>query len=110
MENVQLLKHDSTVTPDVQVRACTMCNESTVTLKEQVSQIGATENVRWTASEVRGSGWKPGWYKAEVQRYCDESYVVTLLYISEQNEVIYEEKLSSSTIATKKIKLLLSLI
>ena len=63
-----------------------MCNESTVTLKEQVSQIGATENVRWTASEVRGSGWKPGWYKAEVQRYCDESYVVTLLYISEQNE------------------------
>ena len=76
--------------------APTSCIESSVALMEQVSQIGTIIkiNVQWTASEVRRSGWKQQWYKAEVQGYCNETDIVTLCYISELNES-YKEELSS---------------
>ena len=69
-------------------------------------QIGAIVDVKWTTSEVRGTNWKAGWYRAEVQGYSEESDIITLQYVSEPDE-IYEEVLEN-LIDQKKIKLLKS--
>lgn len=44
--------------------------------KERVVQIGTITNVKWNATEVHGTGWKAGWYKAEVYRYCEDTDIL----------------------------------
>lgn len=73
-------------------------------LKEQVIQIGAIISVRWSTSEVGDSGWKPGWYKAEVHGYCEETDILTLRYLLEPDDT-YEEEISP-LLLQKKVKLL----
>ena len=33
-------------------------------LYDQVTEIGASISIKWTRDEVKGSGWKAGWYGA----------------------------------------------
>ena len=62
------------------------------TIKEQFAQIGAIVDVKWSSSEVRGTDWKAGWYRAEVQSYCEETDTLTICYVSEPDKT-YEEDL-----------------
>ena len=81
---------------------CTSSEESK--LKEQITQIGAIISVKWTADKVGDSGWRPGWYKAEVHSYCEESDIITLKYILEPDD-IYEDEITP-LLLQKKVKLL----
>ena len=73
-------------------------------LKEQITQIGAIISVKWTADEVGDSGWRPGWYKAKVHSYCEESDIITLKYLLEPND-IYEDEITP-LLLQNKLKLL----
>ena len=107
LDYIQHLKHDFTPSCSKPASLATPTgDDSSSSMKEQVSQTGAIIEVKWNASEVRGSGWKPGWYRAEVQGYCDDTDIVTLRYVSEPNEC-YEEELEQ-LLQQKKIKLLQS--
>lgn len=37
--------------------------------KERIAMVGSKVKVKWTAEEVKDSGWKAGWYTAIVHRY-----------------------------------------
>ena len=67
--------------------------------KKEFAQIGTVVDIKWTVSEVCGTDWKAGWYRAEVQGYCDTD-IVTLCNVSEPHKTYKEE------IHQKKIKLL----
>ena len=47
------------------------------TTKERITQVGSKIKVKWTAEEVKGSGWKAGWYTATVHRYDQDSDILT---------------------------------
>ena len=51
--------------------------------REQISQIGSKVKVKWSKDEVGDSGWRPGWYNAEVQGYDNETDMITVQYPSE---------------------------
>ena len=72
-------------------------------LTENIKQTGSKIKVLWSAEEVGDSGWKPGWYPATVQKYCEETDILTVVYLLEPG-ICYEEELSPLT-ANKKIKL-----
>ena len=42
-------------------------------MKEKITQTGSKVKIHWTVDEVKGSGWKGGWYTAKVHRYNSES-------------------------------------
>ena len=63
--------------------------------KKEFAKIGAIVDIKWTVSEVHGTDWKAGWYRAKVQGYYEDTDIVT----SEPHET-YEEELH------QKIKLL----
>ena len=73
------------------------------TSAESIKQTGSKIKVLWSAEEVGDSGWKPGWYPATVQKYCEETDILTVVYLLEPG-ICYEEELSP-LIARKKIKL-----
>ena len=49
-------------------------------LREFVCTPGTSIKIKWSAEEVGDSGWKPGWYKAIVQRYHSGSDILTVVY------------------------------
>ena len=104
MEYVNNLRHNSI--PEQTSNAPINPDNDNNSNKEQFAQIGAIVDVKWTASEVRGTDWKAGWYRAEVQGYCEDTDIVTLHYVSEPDET-YEEELEQ-LLHQKKIKLLKS--
>ena len=55
----------------------------TTTLHDQITQIGSIIKVKWTKNEIGNTGWRPGWYKAQVQSYCVDIDEVELVYTSE---------------------------
>ena len=75
-------------------------------LRENISQVGSKIKIQWTKEEIGDTGWKPGWYVATVQGYCNETEIVTVKYASEPN-LTYGEDLST-LISDGRIKLLWS--
>ena len=65
-------------------------------LYDQVTEIGASLSIRWTKEEVKGSGWKAGWYQAEVQAFDHETEEITIIY-SREPTVIYSECVTQLT-------------
>ena len=47
---------------------------------DQVTEIGASISVKWARKEVKGSGWKAGWYEAEVQAFDPDRDEITIIY------------------------------
>ena len=76
-------------------------------LMEQITQVGSVVKVKWTTEEVGDSGWKPGWYKATVQKFDEDSDTITLKYPRET--IPYEEELTP-LLSQGKIKLLRSVM
>ena len=56
-------------------------------------EIGASIAIKWTEEEVQGSGWKAGWYQAEVQAFDPDRDEITIIYKREPT-VIYTECVS----------------
>ena len=59
-------------------------------LYDQVTEIGASILIKWTKEEVKGSGWKAGWYEAEVQAFEPDTDETTIIYKREPT-VLYTE-------------------
>lgn len=70
---------------------------------EKKIEIGCRVKVRWTKEEIRDSGWRPGWYTAEVQDSSLQSDQITVVYLSEP-EAIYNIDVTTM-LATGKLKL-----
>ena len=51
-------------------------------------EIGKKVKIKWTADEIGDTGWRPGWYVAEVQSASIETDEVTVVYVSEP-DVVY---------------------
>ena len=75
-------------------------------LREKFAQIGSKIKIQWTKEEIGDSGWKPGWYTATVQRYCNDTDIITVTYASEPNHT-YDDDLPT-LISGGRIKLLWS--
>lgn len=103
LEYISSLKHSST---PGQASNPPIDQYNDLSNKEQFAQIGAIVDVKWSGREVRGTDWKAGWYRAEVQGYCEDTDILTLRYVSEPDET-YEEDLEQ-LFNQKKIKLLKS--
>jgi len=39
--------------------------------------------VKWTKDDIGNTGWRPGWYKAQVQSYCVDTDEIEVVYVSE---------------------------
>ena len=78
LEFIDVNKHKSEDEPFL--KPCDIKTDSPTRdeLKNQISQTGSRIKVKWTKEEVADSGWKPGWYIAEVQSYDED--VITVLY------------------------------
>jgi len=74
--------------------------------KERITQVGSKVKVKWTAEEVKGSGWKAGWYTGIVHRYDEDLDILTITYASEPSTP-YEEDLGE-LLAQEKIQLVWS--
>ena len=59
-------------------------------LYDAYTEIGARILVKWDKSEVAGTGWKPGWYAAEVQAFYPHDDKIDVLYRTSQTEVYSE--------------------
>ena len=59
-------------------------------LYDQVTEIGASTLIKWTKEEVTGSGWKAGWYEAEVQAFEPDTDEITIIYKREPT-IVYTE-------------------
>ena len=55
-----------------------------------LTEIGASISVKWARKEVKGSGWKAGWYEAEVQAFDPDRDEITIIYKREPT-VVYTE-------------------
>ena len=55
---------------------------------ESYFEIGKKVKIKWTADEIGDSGWRPGWYVAEVQSASMDADEVTVVYLSEP-DVVY---------------------
>ena len=75
-------------------------------LAERITQTGSKIKVHWSAEEVKESGWKSGWYTATVQKYCQDTDMLTVTYMSELDETYDEELLP--LLSNGRIKLLWS--
>lgn len=64
-------------------------------LYDKVTQIGAKINVRWSGTEVKGTGWKAGWYTAEVQEFDPDNDTITITYDREPTKA-YKEAVTSA--------------
>lgn len=70
---------------------------------EQITRVGvgSVVKVKWTTEEVGDSGWKPGWYKATVQEFDEDSDTITLKYLRET--IPYEELIPTFTGKNKMV-------
>ena len=50
---------------------------------EQFKQVGAKIKVHWSDTEVAVTGWRPGWFTATVQQYCEETDTLVIKYSAE---------------------------
>ncbi len=50
---------------------------------EDYFEVGSNLKIRWTSEELGDSGWKPGWYSAEVQSSKIKNDEITVVYVSE---------------------------
>ncbi|KAJ7394611.1 hypothetical protein OS493_000429 [Desmophyllum pertusum] len=71
-------------------------------LYDQVTEIGASLSIKWNKEEVKESGWKAGWYSAEVQAFDPDTDEITIIYRKEPT-VIYTECVTQ-LIAVGKVK------
>ena len=76
------------------------------TLAGQITQTGSKIKVHWSKEEIGDTGWKSGWYVATVHKYCEETDMLTINYVSEPNQTYNEELLP--LLSNSKIKLLWS--
>lgn len=56
----------------------------------EVTEIGARVQVRWSGDDVKGTGWKAGWYAAEVQDFDPDEDIISVVYDREPTQ-IYQE-------------------
>jgi len=57
---------------------------------DEVTEIGARVQVRWSGDDVKGTGWKAGWYAAEVQDFDPDEDIISVVYDREPTQ-IYQE-------------------
>ena len=69
-------------------------------LYDKVTEIGESIFIKWDQSELEQSGWKPGWYLAEVQAFDPGRDEITIIYRKEPT-VIYTECVSQLIAAGK---------
>lgn len=50
---------------------------------EDYFEVGSKVKIRWTSTEIGDSGWKPGWYVAEIQASSIDDDEVSVVYVSE---------------------------
>lgn len=55
---------------------------------ESLFEIGKKVKIKWTADEIGDSGWRPGWYVAEVQSASMDTDEISIVYLSEP-DVVY---------------------
>ena len=49
-------------------------------LYDKVTEIGHSIFIKWEQSESQQSGWKPGWYLAELQAFHPGRDEITIIY------------------------------
>ena len=81
-------------------------SSGTVSQEEQFKQVGTKVKIQWSDTEVAGTGWKPGWFTATVQQYCESTDMLVITYSAEPGQ-IYEEELTP-LISSNKIRLVSS--
>ena len=59
-------------------------------LYDTYTEIGAHILVKWDKNEVAGTGWKPGWYAAEVQAFYPHDDKIDVLYRTSPAEIYSE--------------------
>lgn len=72
-------------------------------LYDQVTEIGAKILVKWDSKDVKESGWRAGWYLAEVQGFDPEDDTIDIIY-SKEPDVTYTEDVSAA-ISTGSIRI-----
>ena len=60
-------------------------------LRSRIIQIGSRVKIHWTVEVVKDSGWKTGWYTANVHGYDEPADILTVTYSSEPNNPYDEE-------------------
>ena len=50
---------------------------------EKYFEVGSKVKIKWTSNEIGNSGWKPGWYVAEVQSSSIGDDEISVVYVSE---------------------------
>ena len=50
---------------------------------EKYFEVGSKVKIKWTSNEIGNSGWKLGWYVAEVQSSSIEDDEISVVYVSE---------------------------
>ena len=62
-------------------------------LYDEVTEIGARIQVRWSGDELKGTGWKSGWYAAEVQGFDPDedtiSKCLTCLLVQSRQSLVH---------------------
>lgn len=70
-----------------------------------MTQIGSIVKIKWKQEEVSGTGWKAGWYNAQVQSYNPDTDEIDVVYNQEPDCVYthdFSTMLNSSTIKLTK--------
>lgn len=57
---------------------------------DEVTEIGARIQVRWSGNDVKETGWKAGWYAAEVQGFDPDEDMISIVYDREPKRVYQE--------------------
>ena len=89
----------------ITLKQCLSSSESSDSLHEQMTQIGSIVKIKWKQEEVRGTGWKAGWYNAQVQSYNPDTDEIDVVYNQEPDCVYthdFSTMLNSSTIKLTK--------
>lgn len=64
-------------------------------LYDEVTEIGARIKVLSTKDDVQKTGWKPGWYFAEVQDFEPDEDIISIIYEKEPKRV-YQESVTTA--------------
>ena len=74
-------------TKDDTVKSIYTLSAAIDTGSEDFFEVGARVKVRWTKEEIGDSGWRCGWYVAEVQKANSMLDQIEVVYISEPESV-----------------------
>lgn len=89
VETVASVKREATSSPSNSIEK--------YLIKERISdpedheyyfEVGRKLKIKWTADEIGDTGWRPGWYVAEVQSASLDTDEVSVVYLSEP-DVVY---------------------